>query len=461
MFQGKRPAIEEPEVTEPIRTGRLQTPRVTAAALVMGPESYPWLQWPGASANRRIELNNRLALHQDKGIGVPRIMDWGITDALGINEELDRRFLTRLIEQDHIELEIPIWRRALDIKEDSYREWMLEFYSSLEIKKVNLLQEGNDPRMIRFRLGGEERHVTVQEFGRLAGLLTNDEANHRNIVGYLIAGVWDDKEILGRGVDAIWNTLSGQEAHDSSSKANQIVSPILRVLHKLVSYAFYQRTTQHDKVYEFDLWLLEFFRRNDPTQYVNVIWALVSFMQVRGPGRNKSSQMVCGHFITRIAKNLGIASPANMRGLSPRVRWIYLTKHDFETSRLLSPGGNHLIAEEEADSDEQREQQGERPSSSSRRVRKSNHELLVEMCGMFGQMGRQVNRIDRNVTGVGEYIGYHTERYQPSWEYGAQQYYASLPASSSGPSPWTPYAPPMMFPPSPTQEEMETEEEEE
>lgn len=98
-----------------------------------------------------------------------RIMDWKVINELGINEELERQFLTTW-RYDNNTFSIPIWTRDLDVKEDSYHEWMFKFYLSLSVKRNGLEHLVVSTKMIKFCLGGEEYHFTVPEFGRFRGL---------------------------------------------------------------------------------------------------------------------------------------------------------------------------------------------------------------------------------------------------------------------------------------------------
>ena len=72
----------------------------------------------------------------------------------------------------------------------------------------------------------------------------------------------------------------------------------------MITYSFFHRTTQNDKVYGEDLWVLSYFHEGNAESFVNVPWALACYMEKRGAGTRVESQMCCGHFISRIARNM-------------------------------------------------------------------------------------------------------------------------------------------------------------
>ncbi|GJT25009.1 hypothetical protein Tco_0894946 [Tanacetum coccineum] len=116
--------------------------------------------------------------------------------------------------------------------EPIYAEFCHEFYSTYEFDEVYANDELQTKKIIKFRL---DMGFNVY----FEGGLRSDE--HFNAQEY-------------------WLSISREENLGlSRSHTSTIRSPILRVIHKMITYGLYQRTTGYDKVQKNDLWLLIMF----------------------------------------------------------------------------------------------------------------------------------------------------------------------------------------------------------
>nr|GEU71535.1 hypothetical protein [Tanacetum cinerariifolium] len=113
------------------------------------------------------------------------------------------------------------WIRAFNINESVYAELCYEFYSTYEFDEVCADDELQTKKIIKLRLGGlhSDEHFNAQDYW----LNISHEEN--------------------LGLPRIYTST--------------IRNLILRVIHKMITYSLYQRTTGYDKIQKNDLWLLK------------------------------------------------------------------------------------------------------------------------------------------------------------------------------------------------------------
>ncbi|GJR15440.1 hypothetical protein Tco_0798092 [Tanacetum coccineum] len=92
-----------------------------------------------------------------------------------------------------------------------------------------------------------------------------------------------------------------------------------------------ERTTGYDKIQKNDMWLLSMFDARHQNRYVNVDWVIARWMKRKRAGTKKESQICCGQFISKIAKEVQGVDKEVVRRLSAlnyyRI-WIRLTLDD-------------------------------------------------------------------------------------------------------------------------------------
>ncbi|GKF97270.1 hypothetical protein Tco_0293091, partial [Tanacetum coccineum] len=70
----------------------------------------------------------------------------------------------------------------------------------------------------------------------------------------------------------------------SRSHTSTIKKPILRVIHKMITYGLCKRTIGYDKVQKNDLELLSMFDARHQNGYANVAWVIARWMKKKGDG---------------------------------------------------------------------------------------------------------------------------------------------------------------------------------
>ncbi|GJT86551.1 hypothetical protein Tco_1068268 [Tanacetum coccineum] len=114
------------------------------------------------------------------------------------------------------------------VEELIYAELCHEFYSTYEFDEVCVDDELQTKEIIKFRLGGRAHSLTLLEFAHRLGLYHADELKEDSF------------------------NVTIEESHTST-----IRNPILRVIHKMITYGLCQRMTGYDKIQKNDFWLLK------------------------------------------------------------------------------------------------------------------------------------------------------------------------------------------------------------
>nr|GEY51713.1 hypothetical protein [Tanacetum cinerariifolium]GEY57141.1 hypothetical protein [Tanacetum cinerariifolium] len=124
--------------------------------------------------------------------------------------------------------------------------------------------------------------------------------------------------------------------------AATIRNPVLRVLHKMITYGLCQRTTGYDKIQKNDLLLLCMFDARHQNGYANVAWLVARWMKRNGAGTQKESMICCRQFITKFSRKARVLSDEVLRILSAL---IYCRALDTTTLRELINSESRLIPE--------------------------------------------------------------------------------------------------------------------
>ncbi|GJR12237.1 hypothetical protein Tco_0794889 [Tanacetum coccineum] len=174
-------------------------------------------------------------------------------------EEIDDMLRIRLCEagSDEEIFTLVAWIRAFNINEPIYVELFAQFYSTYEFDEVCADDELQTKKIIKFRLGGCAHSLTLLEFARRLGLYQVVKLEEEGFNVYFEGGLHSDEHFNAQDY---WLRISREENLGlSRSHTSTIKKPILRVIHKMITYGMCQRTTGYDKIQKNNLWLLSMF----------------------------------------------------------------------------------------------------------------------------------------------------------------------------------------------------------
>ena len=99
---------------------------------------------------------------------------------------------------------------------------------------------------------------------------------------------------------------------------SSIKTPLLQVLHRILVQSILHRTSNVEFVYEEDLWVLHALEEKHPLRHLNVAWVIVEHLHRRSTVGTKN-YLCGGHFISRIARSLGLFNEIEMKNFSEPV----------------------------------------------------------------------------------------------------------------------------------------------
>nr|GEU90756.1 hypothetical protein [Tanacetum cinerariifolium] len=169
-------------------------------------------------------------------------------------------------------------------------------------------------KIIKFRLGGRAHSLTLLEFDRRLGLYQAVELEEDSFNVYFEGGLRIDDNFNAQDY---WLSISREDNLGlSRSHTSAISNPILRVIHKMITYGLCQRTTA---------------------------WVIARWIKRKGAGTQKESQICCGQFILKLARNCMVLTKDVVRSLSASV---YFRNLDSTTLRDLIDSEGKLILED-------------------------------------------------------------------------------------------------------------------
>ncbi|GJU69859.1 hypothetical protein Tco_1256118 [Tanacetum coccineum] len=245
---------------------------------------HEFLEWRGCSREAKSRYNSRLATLLPKLIYSPQIVDWQLLHKIGCGDEIDQMLKISLKEaQSEEEIFFSVaWVRAFNIREPIYPELCREFYATYEFDEVCAGDELQSKKIISFRLGGRAHSLTLLEFARKLGLYHAEELEEDGFDIYFQGGLRSDENFNAR---EYWEMISiDRDLHLSRSSITSVRFLILRVLHKMITYGWCQRTTGYEKIQKNDLWLLSMFEDRHQNGYANVAWVIAKWMKRKGAG---------------------------------------------------------------------------------------------------------------------------------------------------------------------------------
>nr|GFA24360.1 hypothetical protein [Tanacetum cinerariifolium] len=194
---------------------------------------HEFLLWEGCSRDAKSRYNTRLAQLFPRHIYSPCIVNWDVLNQMGYDGEIYDMLRTSVHEAESDE----------------------EIFTSSK-------------NIIKFRLGGHAHSLTLLEFAQRLGLFQAVELEEDGFNVYFERGLCNDDNFNAHDY---WLSISREDNLSlSRSHTSTIRNPILRLIHKMITYCLYQRTTRYDKVHKNDLWLLSMFDARHQNGYANV-----------------------------------------------------------------------------------------------------------------------------------------------------------------------------------------------
>ncbi|GKD18951.1 hypothetical protein Tco_1208109 [Tanacetum coccineum] len=128
------------------------------------------------------------------------------------------------------------WERVFSIRENVYKEWCLEFFSTMYFERKVDWSKIMEEKCVWFRLCGREHAYTFLEFAVILGLYTQSDIKHR-----LFRIRFSRLARNGKTFEHIeyWNRIG--DPNDGRKKLSQFYDPFMQVLHKLIIGAFVHR----------------------------------------------------------------------------------------------------------------------------------------------------------------------------------------------------------------------------
>nr|GEV08665.1 hypothetical protein [Tanacetum cinerariifolium] len=176
------------------------------------------------------------------------VVDWNVLNQMdyggAINEMLTIKLYVAGTNKEIFTSEA--WTNAFNINEPIYSELCRKFYSTYDFDEVCADDELRTKKIIKFRLCGHSFSWTLLEFAKRLGLYHSEEIEKEGFDVYFQGGLRSDEHF---NAHEYWLSISREENLSlSRSHALTIRKPILRVLHKIITYGLCQRTTWHDKI---------------------------------------------------------------------------------------------------------------------------------------------------------------------------------------------------------------------
>ncbi|GJT87237.1 hypothetical protein Tco_1068954 [Tanacetum coccineum] len=207
---------------------------------------HEFLLWEGCTRDAKSRYNTRLAQLLPRHIYSPCIVNCDVLNRMDCDGEIDEMLRIRVREAESEEeiFTSVAWIRAFNINELIYVELCHEFYSTYEFDEVCADDEFQTKKIIKFRLGGRAHSLTLLEFARRLGLYQAVEIEKDGFNVYFEGGLRNDENFNAQDY---WLSISREDNLSfSRNHTSTIRNPILRVIHKMITYGLCQRTTGLD-----------------------------------------------------------------------------------------------------------------------------------------------------------------------------------------------------------------------
>ncbi|XP_023756266.1 uncharacterized protein LOC111904775 [Lactuca sativa] len=225
------------------------------------------------------------------------------------------------------------WDRLFRIREPVYREFLLEFYTTVAFDPIKPL---NDRNAFSFQLGGVSRECSAIELAIMVGVYTADETRTPHIRDFLSSCIVGTHQEYNE--NTFWAQLTGEVYVPSSARGSMIRSTTYRLLHRLITSSL----TRHkisERVPSGDLsalWTLI-----TPGRNLNLPLTLALYMARKASGRREDP--ICGgHFVTQLAASYSLLTRDTTRAMI-RYDMRVMGVQKLESMRVIARGGDGIF----------------------------------------------------------------------------------------------------------------------
>ncbi|KAI3775833.1 hypothetical protein L1987_45587 [Smallanthus sonchifolius] len=191
------------------------------------------------------------------------------------------------------------WERFFAIRDTTYYELTLEFLASFSFVRPVISLELHD--CVRFRMAMHWHEISLAQFGVRVGMY-----RHREITQPVFT---ESHSEFGEGEASLfWGRIGSGPFDPHSQTSTKLKHPLHRYLHRCIVLTLGGRKDSTGVVSLRDLFHLHCLI--DQVDY-NLAYSLAKFF-TRASGYCSSSHVFGGPFITRLASNMGVLTPARL-----------------------------------------------------------------------------------------------------------------------------------------------------
>ncbi|GKD95372.1 hypothetical protein Tco_1375209, partial [Tanacetum coccineum] len=214
------------------------------------------------------------------------LVDWGVLDEIGIHLELTKIFRIRFKEDDELVFTCQAWLQAFKVKEDVYKKWCLEFFSTLWVDEQIKVENITSEVCIWFRLCGKNYEYTLLDFVVLLGLYMEDEIKEPKLGAYLEAGEMNFDKFH---IKLFWEIISKND----KGRKNEVSlrDPKLKLIHRLLVNTVLRRDYSRDELFHTDVLLMSLILER---RAANVPWIITIYLFDRA-ARKRGTSKIGGH----------------------------------------------------------------------------------------------------------------------------------------------------------------------
>ncbi|KAJ9553410.1 hypothetical protein OSB04_017455 [Centaurea solstitialis] len=214
---------------------------------------------------------------------ISRRADWNLLRTLGVDNRAKAILEKHALGENGMEYYIfKAWEKVFEINESLYRELILEFVAS---------------------------SLSLADFGVALGIYTQAGIDDPGVDEYMVA---TEKRPDNFNPRDTWAIL-GDGDYSSNIKVKGLLSPIDRLLHRMLVHAMNSRSSSEEKIPTYDLWLLDRLTMDD--RYLNAPY-IIAAQLAKASGYREGSKMLGGQYVTRLAKHFGILTAGALASLT-------------------------------------------------------------------------------------------------------------------------------------------------